>query len=146
MELTFSEIKKRDVINITDGKCLGRVTDMKFRFPEGKIVGIIVPGKKTCFIGGLFSKSTLYIPEKNILRIGGDVILVDLSCGNQCAEHVDVGNKGCDDEKKEGKAKCQSHCVPVCPPPCKPNSYEHSRGGEGCEQEEERGFINFDEY
>ena len=78
MELTYKELQKRDVINITDGKCLGRIIDMKFTFPDGKIIGIFVPGRKVCSLFLAFNRNSLYIPERNINKIGGDVILVNL--------------------------------------------------------------------
>lgn len=77
MELTFRELKKRDVINISDGRCLGRISDLKLCFPDGVLTAIAVPGKKH----GLFSffdKSQVFIEVDAILKIGGDVILVDL--------------------------------------------------------------------
>ena len=46
MELTFNELKKRDVINIADGRCLGKITDLKLRFPEGRLVGNTVAGRR----------------------------------------------------------------------------------------------------
>ncbi len=131
MELTYSELKKRDVINIVDGKCLGRITDIKFRFPEGKIEGIMVPGKRACSLFSAFNKTTLYIPEKRIIKIGGDVILVDLSCGETCDESVSI-NK-CEKGKKP--------CPPPCPP-CNPRSNESVCFGSS----ERDDGINFDEY
>lgn len=90
MELSYNELKKRDVINLVDGRCLGRITNLKLLFPEGKLVGISVPGKKICKILSFFDKSEIYIPERNIIKIGGDVILVDLSCGEACSKSVSV--------------------------------------------------------
>ena len=49
MELTFSDLSNKDVVNVVDGKNLGHVTDIKLSFPKGIMVGIIVPGKKTNF-------------------------------------------------------------------------------------------------
>ena len=133
MELTYKELQKRDVINVVDGKCLGRITDMKFRFPEGKIEGIVVPGKRVCALFSIFNKSSLYIPEKNIIKIGGDVILVDLSCGDTCEDYVNI-NKG-----EKSKKPCPPSCVPQCPPPCPPDRPDFNRESSGDE-------INFDEY
>ncbi len=150
MELTYSELKKRDVVNIVDGKCLGRINDIKFRFPEGVIVGIIVPGKRSCFLAGLFSKSSLYIPEKNIVKIGGDVILVDLSCGTQCADYVNLGKgdssgrKDCKD-KKSKPSSCPPPHPPTCPPPHPPVCTPPCSNPCECDEGEGLG-INFDEY
>ena len=71
MELTYNELKKRDVINIADGRCLGRITDIKLRFPQGVLVGIFVPGRKRRGIFACFDKSEMFIEESKILKIGG---------------------------------------------------------------------------
>ena len=158
MELTLSELKKRDVINIADGKCLGRITDIKFCFPEGVIEGIIVPGRKSCRIFGAFSRSSLYIPDKNIVKIGGDVILVNLACGMVCDQFVSVdskrGEKSCkssasNDSRSSKNNQYPPPCPPKCPPPCPPQCPPPCPPQEGFEQ----GFsfsheseINFDDY
>jgi len=104
MELSYNELKKRDVINISDGRCLGRIIDMRLKFPKGVLVGIVVPGrKKGCF--SFFDKSELYIDESKIVKIGGDVILVDIRCADACAPCVPI-HKGEDDKGKR-----------PCPPP-----------------------------
>lgn len=46
MEYNLTDLKKKKVINVADGKDLGKITDMVITYPEGKIKGIIVPGKK----------------------------------------------------------------------------------------------------
>ncbi len=142
MELTLSELKKRDVINIADGKCLGRITDMKFCFPQGVIEGIIVPGRKGCRFLGAFSRNSLYIPDKCIVKIGGDVILVNLACGGVCDQFVDVtnkgGNKSCKDSPPNKSCSSKNN---QCPPPCPPHA--------GCEEEHiysQETVINFDDY
>ena len=85
MELSYRELSKRDVINIADGRCLGRIIDIKLIFPQGKLIGIVVPGKKVKGIFRCFDKSEMYIDEKNIIKIGGDVILVDIRCNEDCS-------------------------------------------------------------
>lgn len=102
MELSFSELKKRDVINVPDGRCLGRMTDLKLSFPLGALAGIIVPGRKSKGILGLFKcfeKSEVYISVDKIIKIGGDVILVDIS---NCKPKPPIKppKKKCPDPKK----------------------------------------------
>ena len=46
MDISYRELQKRDVINLPDGKCLGKITDLVLKFPEGVMTGICVPGKK----------------------------------------------------------------------------------------------------
>ena len=107
MELTYKELQKRDVINISDGRCLGRIIDATFSFPKGLLVGITVPGKHTNFIARLFDKGSLYIEVCNIVKIGGDVILVNLNCGETCSENVNTS------KEKSLQSKCDnSPCTP----------------------------------
>ena len=74
MEYNYIDLKKKSVINIEDGKDLGKITDLVINFPEGNLKGIIVPGKKNA----LFSGGQLIIGIKCIERIGNDAILVRL--------------------------------------------------------------------
>ncbi|MBE7087572.1 MAG: YlmC/YmxH family sporulation protein, partial [Clostridiales bacterium] len=90
MELTFKDLKSREVINLTDGRSLGHITNLSINFPSGKLAGIIVPERKKGCIAGLFDKSELFIDVKRILKIGNDVILVDLKCGDTCGDSVSL--------------------------------------------------------
>ncbi len=74
MELTFSELRAKEVINTQDGRRLGKVCDIALCYPENRWIGIIVPN------GGGFSvrKRGLFIDLKNIVKIGEDVILVNV--------------------------------------------------------------------
>ena len=116
MELTYNELRKRDVINVSDGRCLGRIIDLRLSFPEGVLVGIVVPGRKVKGIFKWFDKSQLYIDESRIIKIGGDVILVDINCGDLCSAGVRV-NKPVPPKK--------NNCPPNCPPPCPPPHPHH---------------------
>lgn len=77
MELNFSELSKKEVINIGDGRSLGRVCDLVFNYPEGMIFGIVVPGRR-----GLrffkFRCNDMFIDLCHVKKIGDDVVLVDL--------------------------------------------------------------------
>ena len=79
MELSYNDLRKRDVINVPDGRCLGRITDLRLSFPSGVMVGIVVPGRKAKGIFRWFDKTEFYIDRSRIIKIGGDVILVDIS-------------------------------------------------------------------
>lgn len=76
METSFGEIKKKEVVNLADGKQLGKVCDLVFAYPEGKVLGLVVPGGK----GFRFGKCDLFIDLKKVCKIGVDVILVDIKC------------------------------------------------------------------
>ena len=73
----FSELRRKDVINICDGRRLGRPIDMVFN--EHAIVeAIVVP--VPCGFVGMFSRERpgCVIPWNRIKRLGDDVILVDV--------------------------------------------------------------------
>ncbi len=93
MELTYKELSKREVINIVDGKSLGRITNLTLSFPGGKLSGISVNGKRQNCFCALFSRSETFIPIQKILKIGNDVILVNLACGDTCGESVNANAK-----------------------------------------------------
>lgn len=76
MELRFTDLRCREVINICDGCRLGYVGDLDIREPAGEIIALIVPGPLKFF--GLFGRGEeYYIPWRAIRRIGDDVILVE---------------------------------------------------------------------
>ena len=62
--MRFCEFQKKEVINVCDCKCLGNVCDLEFDEHDGCIRTIIVPG--------------LHIPWCKIVKIGPDIILVDI--------------------------------------------------------------------
>jgi len=72
MELSFSELRAKEVINTQDGRKLGRVCDIILCYPENKWIGIIVPNGR-----GFGKKNELFIELRNIVKIGEDVILVN---------------------------------------------------------------------
>ncbi len=95
------------MVNVADGRCFGKITDLSIEFPKGVMTGITVPARKRKWFLRCFDKNTLFISEKNILKIGGDVILVDLRCGDTCETSVNLN-------------KPQKHDLPP-PPPCRPD-------------------------
>ena len=85
MDYNFTDLKKKKVINIVDGRDLGKISDLIISYPEGVIKSIIVPGKKNAFLSGY----ELIINFSCIERIGDDAILVCISKGkekNSCEE------------------------------------------------------------
>ena len=75
--MRFSEFGQKEVVNISDGKCLGCVCDIGFDPCDGKIRDIILKGPPKWFhcIG---YDSEYVIPWDRIIRIGPDVILVEV--------------------------------------------------------------------
>ena len=81
--MTLSELRTKEVIDVQDGKRLGRVMDLEFCVSDSRITALVVPAE-TSFLQTLRGeKCGLVIPWANIRRIGDDVILVstaDLNC------------------------------------------------------------------
>ena len=73
MQTSFSALKSKNVINIADGNCLGKVCDILFSFPDGHVTALIVVDKKFLSGGGKTE-----IGLCCITKIGEDAILVKL--------------------------------------------------------------------
>ncbi len=76
MLVKTSDLRMLDVVNIGDGRRLGSVYDLDIDVETGEILALVIPGE-----GGLFGFGRgpdLEIPWNRIVRIGVDVILVDL--------------------------------------------------------------------
>ncbi len=116
MELSYSELSKRDVINVADGRCLGRIIDLTLSFPRGVLTGITVPGRRNRGLFSFFDKSRIFIEVNKIIKIGGDVILVDLRCADTCAPNVKVGEKGKRIEQPPNHCPPNHYSSNCCPP------------------------------
>ena len=77
MGTRVTDLRCKEVINVTDGLRLGFVSDVEILLPEGKVLALVVPGP--CRFLGLFGrKDDFVIPWNCIRRIGSDIILVEL--------------------------------------------------------------------
>ena len=77
--ILYSELRHKEVINIRDCKCLGKVVDMEFDQCSGCICKIIV-GENCGWFCFLKCSENLVISYKDIRQIGPDIILVDINC------------------------------------------------------------------
>ena len=121
MELTYKDLTKREVINLPDGRSLGFIKNIKICFPSGVMVGIFVPGKRLKCYQKIFNRSSLYIDQKDIIKIGGDVILVDVSPVKKKENYVNLGGKNtkpCPPPCPPNPSPCPPPCPKPCPPPC----------------------------
>ncbi|MCL2885093.1 MAG: YlmC/YmxH family sporulation protein [Oscillospiraceae bacterium] len=76
--LRVSDLRHKDIINITDGRRLGFVRDVDVDVQSGQINAVVVPGEASFF--SLFAREEdMVIPWRQIKRIGVDVILAELS-------------------------------------------------------------------
>ena len=82
METSFCELKGKEVINIVDGKRLGKIIDIVFDTNCGRVLGIVVPSYNKSW--NIFKSSDdIFIPWGSICKFGDDAILVQIFMPNQ---------------------------------------------------------------
>ena len=88
--MTLSELRTKEVIDVQDGKRLGRVMDLEFCVEDSRVTALVVPAE-TSFLQTLRGeKCGLTIPWNSIRCIGNDVILVSTSSlQNDCRPFQD---------------------------------------------------------
>ena len=104
MEISFTELRAKEVVNTQDGRRLGRVCDVVLCYPENRWIGLVVPSGR-----GFGRKQELFLELKHIVKIGEDVILVNI--GYPRTQKGDKRNPG----------------MPISPPP-PPNTGGRSGG------------------
>ena len=89
----------------------------------------------------------LYIDVSKIVKIGGDVILVNISCGDNCAPNVKVGKAPPKKSPPSYPPPCPPsppNCNP-CPPPCPPK-HSAQETLDLSSMFDENGRIDLDDY
>ncbi|WIV11232.1 YlmC/YmxH family sporulation protein [Proteiniborus sp. MB09-C3] len=77
-----TDLREKEVINVKDGTRIGFISDLEVNLEKGTIDAIVLPGPGR--ILGLFGKNQDYVIRwQNIVRIGSDVILVDLNINTE---------------------------------------------------------------
>ena len=79
--MTLSELRTKEVINVQDGKRLGKVMDLEFCAVTSRITALVVPAETSLIQTLRGEKCGVIIPWEDICRIGDDVILVSLPQG-----------------------------------------------------------------
>jgi len=80
--MLFSELKCKDVINLKDCKCLGRINDLEFDECTGHIHSVIVCGKNR-LNAFFYGEPEIEIPFRDIVKIGPDIVLVEIGRGRR---------------------------------------------------------------
>jgi YlmC/YmxH family sporulation protein len=78
MDLSFCELRAKEVVNICDGKKMGNIIDLIFDSTCAQITGIVVPAEKS-FLNIFKAPNDIFIPYNRIKKIGTDIILVELT-------------------------------------------------------------------
>jgi len=77
MLVKASELRLLDVINVLDGRKLGRICDLDIDFDEGRVKAIIVEGQGRSLLD-FGHNDDVEIPWSRVQKIGVDVILVQV--------------------------------------------------------------------
>ncbi len=84
--IKISDLRARDVINVLDGKKLGNIIDIDLDLDNGKVVALVLPGRTKGF--SIFSRrEEVTVPWNKIVRIGRDVILVEVPVIKEMEEY-----------------------------------------------------------
>lgn len=76
--MKLSELQKKDIINIKDGKKIGKIIDVYFDESSGYMIKFVI--EKTHFVRNIFSNTDeIVIKFSQIKKMGEDVILIDIS-------------------------------------------------------------------
>jgi len=79
MLIKISDLRDREIINVNDGRRMGPIKDIELDLEKGRIQAIVLPGYAGGKILGIFGRSEdLVIPWDKIVRIGVDVVLVEV--------------------------------------------------------------------
>ncbi len=76
MEISFGELRCKEVVSVSDGKKLGRIIDLSLDL-NGRVLGLILPQSGRVF-KAIADKNCLFVPWRNICSIGDDIIMVNL--------------------------------------------------------------------
>ena len=102
MEVSFTELRSKEVVNTQDGRKLGRVCDVVLCYPENRWIGLVVPGGR-----GFGRKQELFLELRNIVKIGEDVILVNV--GFPRAQKPDKRGRGMPVSPPQPPSACGCH-------------------------------------
>lgn len=80
--MTLSELRTKEVVNVEDGRRLGKVMDLEFCVATSQVTALVVPAETSLLQSLRGEKCGTVIPWCNICRIGDDVILVSLPQGS----------------------------------------------------------------
>ena len=78
MEISYNELRQKEIVNVLCGKRMGKLTDLIFSTNTKKVLGIVVPSEHKLFR----QREDFFIPWENITQIGDDVILVSVNVDN----------------------------------------------------------------
>ena len=74
--MTLSELRAKEVVDVRDGKRLGKVMDIEFCTKDSRVTALVVPADTSFMQSIRGERCGLVIPWEDVRCIGDDVILV----------------------------------------------------------------------
>lgn len=75
--MRLSDLQRKDIININDGRIIGRIIDAEINEKDGSLDNLVI--EKSKYIKSLFSgEADITIKYEQIKKLGSDVILIEL--------------------------------------------------------------------
>jgi len=71
------DLRQKEVINMSDGKRMGFISDIEINMEDGRIEALILPGSGK-FFGIIGKESEIIIPWDRVKIVGEDTVLVDI--------------------------------------------------------------------
>ena len=103
MEISYNELRQKEIVNVLCGKRMGKLTDLIFSTNTKKVLGIVVPSEHKLFR----QREDFFIPWENITKIGDDVILVSINVESCTA----VVKNNCKESKQGTVAQSDDYIV-----------------------------------
>ena len=75
--MRISDLQSKDIVSVGDGKRLGSIGDLEIDTDSGLISALVIPSQGR-FFGMIGGGQDYVVPWNQIVKIGTDVILVDL--------------------------------------------------------------------
>ncbi|WP_079495198.1 YlmC/YmxH family sporulation protein [Maledivibacter halophilus] len=75
--ITTADLRMKEVINVVDGSRIGFIYDFEINIEKNRVEAIIVP-KEGKFLKIFMREDDYVIPWKRIVKVGQDIILVEL--------------------------------------------------------------------
>ena len=115
-EISFSELRCKEVVNACDGRKLGKIIDIVFSGDTGKIKGIVTPYLKRGFFG---KGQEVFIPWRCVKKLGEDVIIVDINGADQLDSQTTASEDcGCTATPQEDNCTDRNPDMPNCDRRC----------------------------
>jgi len=75
--MRLSELQRKDIINVSDGRIVGRIIDAEISETDGSLINLVI--EKSKYMRNFFNtEGDITIKYEQIKKLGSDVILVEL--------------------------------------------------------------------